>query len=139
MPLFEDDGAPLYRELVAELDAIKHRRIAALMLYRDKDQRLWPTWPDPNDKPLIDLTHMSRTVKKIIRAAGLREELTFISFRHGRFAEGADSDLTDAELRAQGRHRSKVQPRYAKRTMRQVAAGQRKRRESRTKDEHLAE
>jgi hypothetical protein len=30
---------------------------------------------------------MSRTVKKTIRAAGLRDELIFTSFRHGGFTE----------------------------------------------------
>jgi hypothetical protein len=65
-----------------------------------------------------------QTVRKIIRAAGLRDELSFTSFRHGGFTESADADLTDAEIRAQGRHRSAhVLPRYAKRTMKQVAAG----------------
>jgi hypothetical protein len=40
--------------------------------------------------------------------------------------------LTDAEIRAQGRHRSaKVLPRYAKRTMKQVAEGAKKRRAAR--------
>jgi hypothetical protein len=133
MPLFDEQGAPLYPELMAELDAIKRDRIGGLMFCRDKDQRPWPTWPKPDEEPdLIDLTHMSRTVKKIIEAAGLRHELTFTSFRHGGFTEGADADLTDAELRAQGRHKSKVLPRYAKRTMKQVAVGQQKRRASRT-------
>ena len=67
---------------------------------------------------------MSRTVKKLIRAAGLRDELTFTSFRHGGVTDAADSDLTDAEMRAQGRHRSsKVLPRYAKRTLRQSRRG----------------
>ena len=50
-----------------------------------------------------------RDVVKEIRAAGLREELSFGSFRHGGFTEGADSDLTDAELRPAGRHRSSRQ------------------------------
>ena len=68
----------------------------------------------------------------IIRAAGLRDELTFTSFRHGGFTEAADADLSDAEIRAQGRHKSaKVLPRYAKRTMKQVAEGARKRRAQR--------
>jgi hypothetical protein len=68
----------------------------------------------------------------VIRAAGLRDDLTFTSFRHEGFTEAADSDLTDAEIRAQGRHRSaKVLPRYAKRTMKQVAEGAKKRRRSR--------
>ena len=38
---------------------------------------------------------MSRKVKEIIRAAGLRDELSFTSFRHGGFTEAADADLTD--------------------------------------------
>jgi hypothetical protein len=97
----------------------------------------WPTFPKEDE---IDLTHMSRKVKEVIRAAGLRDELTFTSFRHGGFTEAADSDLTDAEMRAQGRHKSaKVLPRYAKRTMKQVAKGIRKRQAARTKTEDLSE
>ena len=138
VPLFDDKGAALYPELMAELDAIKRGRIGGLMLTRDwGDRRPWPTWPTPED---ADLTHMSRKVKEVMRAAGLRDELTFTSFRHGGFTEGADADLSDAEMRAQGRHKSaKVLPRYAKRTMRQVAEGARKRRAARTKGENLSE
>jgi hypothetical protein len=139
IPLFDDEtGAPLYPELMAELDAIKKTRIAGLMLRRDWGQHApWPTWPKEDE---VDLTHMSRKVKEVIRAAGLRDELTFTSFRHGGFTEAADSDLTDAEMRAQGRHKSaKVLPRYAKRTMKQVAEGARKRRAARTNAGHLSE
>jgi hypothetical protein len=76
-------------------------------------------------------------ISGMIRAAGLRDELTFTSFRYGGFTEAADSDLTDAEMRAQGRHKSaKMLPRYAKRTMKQVAAGVRKRRAARTDSGH---
>ena len=134
VPLFDDAGAPLYPELMLELDVIKQDRIGGLMLCRDwGNRRPWPT-----DKG--DLGQMSRTVKKIIRAAGLRDELTFTSFRHGGFTEGADADLSDAELRAQGRHKSsKLLPKYAKRTMRQVAVGAKKRRSTRTKRRHLLE
>jgi hypothetical protein len=130
IPLFDDNGVPLYPELMAELDAIKKERIGGLMLTRDWGNRgPWPTWPTPDE---IDLTHMSRKVKEVIRAAGLRDELTFTSFRHGGFTEAADSDLTEFEIRAQGRHKSaKVLPRYAKRTMKQVAEGARKRRATR--------
>jgi hypothetical protein len=96
VPLFDDAGVPLYPELMAELDAIKRERIGGLMIRRDwSDQRPWPTEKG-------DLAQMSRTVKKIIRAAGLRDELTFKSFRHGGFTEGADADLSDAELRRKG-------------------------------------
>jgi hypothetical protein len=105
---------------MAELDALKKTRIAGLMLRRDwGKQDPWPTYPKEGE---IDLTHMSRKVKEVIRAAALRDELTFASFRHGGFTEAGDAELTDAEMRAQGRHKSaKVLPRYTKRTMRQVA------------------
>jgi hypothetical protein len=138
IPLFDDNGVALYPELMAELDAIKRERIGGLMLRRDWGTRApWPTWPTPEE---IDLTHMSRKTKEVIRAAGLRDELTFTSFRHGGFTEGADADLSDAEMRAAGRHKSaKVLPRYAKRTMRQVEAGAKKRRATRTKTDDLSE
>jgi hypothetical protein len=138
VPLFDDTGDPLYPELMAELDAIKRERIGGLMLCRDwGDRRPWPTWPRPDH---VDLTHVSRKVKEIIRASGLREELTFTSFRHGGFTEAGDAELTDTQIRAQGRHKSaKVLPKYVKRTMRQVADGAKKRRAVRTKDGHLSE
>jgi hypothetical protein len=137
IPLFDDDGAPLYPELMAELDALKRERIGGLMLRRDWGDRLpWPIINGDN----IDLTHMSRKVKEVIRAADLRDDLTFTSFRHGGFTEAADSDLTDAAMRAQGRHKSaKVLPTYAKRTMRQVTVGAKKRRATRTEGGHLSE
>ena len=79
-------------------------------------------------------------MKDIIRAAGLRDELSFASFRHGGFTEGADADITDAELRAAGRHRSARQlPTYAKRTRKQLISVAQKRREQRTKVAHLSE
>jgi hypothetical protein len=137
IPLIGTDGAPLYPELTTELDALKRDRIGGLMLRRDwGDCRPWPIINGDD----VDLTHMSRKVKDVIRAAGLRDELTFTSFRHGGFTEAADSDLTDAEMRAQGRHKSaKVLPTYAKRTMKQVETGARKRRAARTDDGHLSE
>jgi hypothetical protein len=93
------------------------------MLRRERgDQAPWPAGGG-------DLTLMSRKTKEIIRAAGLREELSFTSFRHGGFTEAADADLSDAEMRAAGRHKSaKLLPTYAKRTMKQVVEGARKRR-----------
>src|SRR5262249_53267156 len=137
-PLFDDAGTPLYPELMAELDAIKHDRIGGFMLVRDwGDRRPWPTWPRLGEP---DLTLMSRKVKEVILAAGLREELTFTSFRHGGFTEMGDAELTDRQIRAQSRHTSaKVLPKYVKRTMRQVADGAKKRRAARTNDGHLSE
>ena len=82
-----------------------------------------------------DLRYLRGVVKKIVRAVDLREELSFTSFRHGGFTEGVDSDLTDAELRAAGRHRSSRQlPTYAKRTRKQLISGTKKRREEKYKD-----
>jgi hypothetical protein len=155
VPLFNlDTRAPLYPELMAELDAIKRERIPPgvlvlpgqqpeqfdrlLMLRRDwGDRGPWPTWPTPDDP---DLTHMTRKVKEVIRAAGLRDELSFASFRHGGFTEAGDAELSDRQIMAQGRHKSpKVLGRYVKRTMRQVAEGAEKRRASRTKAGRLSE
>jgi hypothetical protein len=137
-PLFDERGAPLYPELMAELDEIKRARIGGLMLRRDWGSRgPWPTWPQPDR---IDLTHMSRKVKQVMRAAGLRDELTFTSFRHGGFTEAGDAELTDAQIRAQSRQKSaKVLPRYVKGTMKQVATAAKKRRNSRTNGGHLSE
>lgn len=140
-PLFDDAGAPLYPELTKELDAIKRERIGGLMLCRDwGDRRPWPTWPRNNEPEFVDLTHMTRTVKKIMRAAGLRTELTFTSFRHGGFTEAGDAELTDTQIRAQSRHTSaKVLPKYVKSTMKQIAAGAKKRRATRTNVPVLSE
>jgi hypothetical protein len=132
IPLFDEKtGAPFFPGLMAELDTVKRARIAGLMLRRDWGQHApWPTWPKEDE---VDLTHMSRKVKEVIRAAGLRAELTFTSFRHGGFTEAGDAELTDRELMAQGRHRSsKVLGNYVKRTMRQVVSGIRKRQATRT-------
>jgi hypothetical protein len=127
IPLFDDERKPLCPELIEELDEIKRGRIGGLMLCRDWGKRLpWPTWPKP-DQP--DFTHLSRKVKEVIRAAGLRDELSFTSFRHGGFTEGGDAELTDRELLAQGRHTTvKVLPKYTKRTTNQIISGAKKRR-----------
>jgi hypothetical protein len=135
VPLFDkESGAPLYPEFMDELDAIKRERIGGLMIRRDWGER--PPWPTGKG----DLGQMSRTVKEIIREAKLRDELTFTSFRHGGFTEAGDAKPTDAQIRAQGRHRSaKVLPKYVKRTMRQVEIGAKKRRAVRTNGGHLSE
>jgi hypothetical protein len=132
IPLYDKDG-PLYPELMAELDAIKRTRIAGVMIRRDKPPHdPWPTFP----KNLPDFSHVEHTVKDIIRAAGLRGELSFTSFRHGGTTEAADGDATDAEMRALTRHRSaKVLPRYAKRTQKQNARVARKKGQTRGESE----
>jgi hypothetical protein len=137
-PLFDNESAPLHPELMAELDAIKKARIGGLMLCRDWGSRgPWPTWPKPGQP---DFTHLSRKVKDVISAAGLRDELSFTSFRHGGFTEGGDAELTDREMLAQGRHTTvKVLPKYTKRTLNQIVSGSKKRLASRTKGGQLSE
>jgi hypothetical protein len=49
-----------------------------------------------------DLGTLRHKIREIILAAGLRDGLSFTSFRHGGCAEAADADLSDAEIRAQG-------------------------------------
>lgn len=134
-PLFdpESPGVPLFPELMARLDAIKRERIGGLMLVRDwkddKEGRPLP-WPTGNKG---DLTYMRHEVKRIAKAAGLPENITFTSFRHGGLTETGDADMTDREILAQSAQTSpKVLPRYVKKTMKQVANGARKRRAVRT-------
>ena len=132
-PLFDETGEPLFPELMAELDAIKETIPFGLIFRRDHKHRRSRT-PLPWITERKDLRYLRSVVKKIVAAAGLRSELSFTSFRHGGFTEGADSDLTDAELRAAARHRSTRQlPTYAKRTRKQLISGSKKRREERTK------
>jgi hypothetical protein len=95
-PLFNGRGKPLYPELMAELDTMKVLRpTGGLMLRRDGDGRPWATSGEM-------LTLFARVVKTIIRAAGLRDELTFTSFRHGGATEAATSGLSDSEMRVKG-------------------------------------
>jgi hypothetical protein len=95
-PLFNKKGKPLYPELMGEMDAMKALRpTGGLMLRRDGDGRPWATKGDM-------LTHFARVVKTIIRAAGLRDELTFTSFRHGGATEAATAGLSDSEMRVKG-------------------------------------
>jgi hypothetical protein len=132
-PLFDETGEPLFPELMVELDAIKETMVSGLVFRRDHKHRRSRV-PLPWITERKDLRYLRSVVKKIVVAAGLRSELSFTSFRHGGFTEDADSDLTDAELRAAARHRSPHQlPTYAKRTRKQLISGSKKRREERTK------
>ncbi len=138
-PLFDEGQKrsqqyPLFPELMSELDAIKTGAVVGLdglMLRRDHAHRRGKV-PKPWITPKGDLRYFRDVVKEIIRAAGLRDTLSFTSFRHGGFTEGADADMTDAELRAAGRHRSARQlPTYAKRTRKQLISVAKKRRAER--------
>jgi len=126
--------------LIAEFDAINTTMVSGLVFRRDHAHRRFKKEFVPWITGRKDLRYLRGVVKDIIIAAGLRNELTFTSFRHGGFTEGADSDWTDAELRAAGRHRSARQlPTYSKRTRKQLISGRKKRREGRTKAAGLSE
>jgi hypothetical protein len=130
-PLFDESDEALFPELMAELDAIKQTTDSGLVFLRDHPHRRSHT-PLPWITDRKDLRYLRSVVKKIVVAAELRKELSFTSFRHGGFTEGADSDLTDAELRAAARHRSSHQlPTYAKRTRKQLISVSKKRRQQR--------
>jgi hypothetical protein len=131
IPLIDPDShAALYPELMERLDALKRDRVGIAMMrnkaHRDGKLRSWMTASG-------DLTDMRHRVKELIRTAGLRDELTFRSFRHGGITEGADADLSDAEIRSLTRQSSRVLPRYAKRTQKQLVSVARKRRAVRSK------
>lgn len=131
-PLFDETGEALFPDLMAELDAIKQTTASGLVFRRDHPHRR-SNIPHPWITDRKDLRYLRSVVKEIVVAAGLRKELSFTSFRHGGFTEGADSDLTDAELRAAARHRSPSQlPTYAKRTRKQLISASKKRRQQRT-------
>lgn len=131
-PLFDEAGEALFLDLMTELDAIKKTTASGLVFRRDHPHRR-SAIPRPWITDRKDLRYLRNVVKKIVVAAGIRKELSFTSFRHGGFTEGADSDLTDAELRAAARHRSSSQlPTYAKRTRKQLISASKKRRQQRT-------
>lgn len=135
VPLF-NNGVALFPELTARMDAMKRDRVGTgLFFIRD--------WPDPIAKVPVPwatekggLDFVMKKTKKIIRTAGLRDELSFASFRHGGLTEAGDADLTDTQIRALSRQKSsKVLPRYIKRTRRQIVAGTVKRRALRESDD----
>lgn len=138
-PLFDEtqrspENHALFPELMAELDEIEARGVVGIdgVMFRRGHAHRRGRAPLRWVTPRGDLDYFRGVVKDIIRAAGLRDELSFTSFRHGGFTEGADADMTDAELRAAGRHRSARQlPTYAKRTRKQLISVAIKRRAER--------
>src|SRR5262245_53803821 len=67
-------------------------------------------------------------------------QASLLGLRHGGNTEGADADLTDAQLRALSGHRTaNMTVIYARQTMKQRRAGARKRLAARTKTGDLSE
>jgi hypothetical protein len=138
VPLFDVDGTELWPEMTARLESTP--RNGTLIVMRDK--------PDPRKKVHLPWTTGGRNpmrwvqseVRRICRAAGLPDEITFTSFRHGGHTDGADSDLTDAQMRALGAHKTTAALlRYSKETEAQRRDGARKRLTKRTERGNLSE
>ena len=132
LPLFDDDGTILWPDLIARLDASDRR--GTLIVTRDKlDRRRKVHLPWRED-------YFRHRVATIRTAAGIDPEVKFMGLRHGGNTEGADADLTDAQLRALSGHKTaNMTVIYARETMKQRRAGARKRLEARTKGGNLSE
>jgi hypothetical protein len=138
VPLFDVDGTELWPELTARLESAP--RNGTLVVMRDR--------PDPRKKIHLPWTTGGRNpmrwvqaeVRRICRVAGLPDEISFTSFRHGGHTDGADSGLTDAQMRALGGHKTTAALlRYAKETETQRRDGARKRLNKRTERGNLSE
>jgi hypothetical protein len=117
------EGCPRYS--AAELIQLRRQML--------RSSRSIPPGPERNERRQI-------AASLLIRAAGLRDELSFASFRHGDFSETGDAGLTDREIVAQGRKATiKTLPKYVKRTTKHIVSGTKKRRAARTKDGHRME
>jgi hypothetical protein len=132
MPLYDEDGTVLWPELMERLD--RSPRHGTLIVMRDKpDRRLKIHLPWKED-------YFRHRVAKIRTAAGIDAEAKFMGLRHGGNTEGADANLTDAQLRALSGHKTAgMTVLYAKQTMKQRREGARKRLAARTKPANLSE
>ena len=138
VPLFDADGTPLWPEMVKRLEATA--RTGTLIVMRDA--------PDPKKKIHLPwatggrnaMRYVQGEVRRICRAAGLPDAITFTSFRHGGHTDGGNAGLTDAQMRALGGHKTTAALlRYAKETDTQMQVGARKRLDARTKKGNLSE
>jgi hypothetical protein len=120
MPLYDEDGTPLWPELMERLDAAQRR--GTLIVTRDKlDRKRKAHLPWKED-------YFRHRVGKILANASIASDAKFMGLRHGGNTEGADADLTDAQLRALSGHKTaSMTALYAKQTMKQRREGARKR------------
>jgi len=132
MPLYDEDGTILWPDLMERLDGSVRR--GTLIVMRDKpDRRKKNYLPWKED-------YFRQHVAEIRAAAGLDAAVNFMGLRHGGNTEGADADLTDAQLRALSGHKTPAMTvLYAKQTMKQRREGARKRLATRTKRVNLSE
>jgi hypothetical protein len=138
IPLFDADGTRLWPEMMERLESVK--RTGTLIVMRDNADRRKKTYLPWMTGGRNRMRYVQAEVRRICRAAGLPDDLTFTGFRHGGHTEGADSGLTDAQLRALGAHKTTAAMlRYSKETEQQRRDGARKRLNARTDRGNLSE
>ena len=124
--------------MVARLEGVT--RTGTLIVMRDNPdprKKIHMPWMTGGRNPM---RYVQAEVRRICRAGGLPEDITFTSFRHGGHTDGADSGLTDAHMRALGGHKTTAALlRYAKDTEEQRRDGTRKRLNERTERANLSE
>lgn len=132
LPLYDDDGTPLWPELMARLDNAPRR--GTLIVTRDvadRRRKIFLPWAED---------YFRHCVAAIRTKAGIPSEVKFMGLRHGGNVEGADAGLSDAQLRSLSGHKTTAALlRYAQQTPVQQRAGARKRLEARTKKGRLSE
>lgn len=123
VPLYDLDGSELWPELMTRLDGSeRHGTLIVTRDVADRTRRVHLPWEED---------YFRHRVAAIREAAGIDEDVKFMGLRHGGNTEGADADLTDAQLRALSGHKSAALLRYARETMKQRRIGARKRRDAR--------
>ncbi|MGL3208318.1 tyrosine-type recombinase/integrase [Bradyrhizobium sp. BR 1433] len=132
VPLYDADGSHLWPDLTPRLDAAE--RHGTLIVTRDQPDRFKGVHLPWRKR------HFLRRVAAIRKAAGISPDIKFMGLRHGGNTEGADANLSDAQLRALSGHKSQASLlRYAQTSVNQRRDGARKRRDSRTKAGNLSE
>jgi hypothetical protein len=132
LPLYDDDGTPLFPELMARLDAMP--RLGTLIVTRDtidRTRKIHLPW---------QADYFRHSIAKLRVLAGIDENVKFMGIRHGGNVEGANAGLTEAQLRSLSGHKNAgTMIRYAQETPDQQREGARKRRDLRTKKGNLSE
>jgi hypothetical protein len=126
LPLYDEDGTALWPELVERLDGMERRGTLVVMRDRpDRRRKIHLPWKED---------YFRHVVADHRKEAGLDPEEKFMGLRHGGNTEGADAELTDAQLRALSGHKTAdMTILYAKKTIQQRRVGARKRLQARTK------
>lgn len=132
VPLYDDDGTALWPDIMNRLDAApRHGTLIVTRSNPDHRRKVHLPW---------QIDTFRHRVAELRTAAGVSAEAKFMGLRHGGNVEGAEADLTDAQLRALSGHRTTAALlRYAQATTKQRVEGARKRLAVRTKRGNLSE